>query len=92
MLSKSVVVIMAFPRREGQARYDLALQLHIFSHLTRLGVGRGIRRCIFPALFLLHAEDGLIAWDDGPRCLDTPRGCCCPDSYQFEQWGPTALL
>src|SRR5271156_6548994 len=69
MLSEGVVVIMSFAGGECQALGNLALKLHIFPNLTRLGVRGSIRCDIRPALFLLSAEDGLVAVGNGPGAL-----------------------
>src|SRR6202044_2838664 len=69
MLSEGVVMIVPFTGSQCQALGDLALKLHIFPDLTRLGVRGGVRRDIRPAPFLLSAEDGLVAVGNGPSAL-----------------------
>src|ERR1700678_2506054 len=71
MLAETVVVIVPFAGRQGQASNNLALQLYVFTDLTGLCVGRGREcdQCVRPALFLLHAEYGFIALRNGPGAL-----------------------
>src|SRR5579862_9538487 len=60
---------MPFAGGKRQARNHLALKLNVFPDLASFGMCGGIRRDICPALFLLKAEDGLIAVCDGPSPL-----------------------
>src|SRR5580704_17207532 len=85
MLTETLVVIMPFTRGQGQAGNHLALQLHIFPYLAGLSVRGGGRGDLWirPALFLLHAEYGLIALDDSPGPLILHPSVVAPVAIAF---------